>query len=177
MVAERMAVRDLVAAFGSSWMRDLSFGLKVLQRLRESNIDDSMLLADWSFGTITAFQKLCEQPFRRVVLVGAATRELEPRRLHLWQPASTLPDQSEIHQRICDCVMGMVSLENLLIMAQFYGKLPQDVLVIEAEAVDQTWGEELSADVAPLVAPAAAVAQQFVETGVVPSAEAYSLRT
>ena len=156
---------DLVAGFGSAWMRDLSFGLEVVRELRPRAQQDSILLADWSFGTVTAFQKLCEQEFRRAVFVGSSTRGLEPGRLHVRRPSAELPSGAEIHQRICDCVMGLVSLDNLLIMAQYYGKVPREVLVLEAEAVDDTWGDTLSPGVAALVEPAAATAWEFLTVG------------
>ena len=171
------AVKHIIAAFGAAWMRDLSFGQKVVRKLHDINTNDSIELVDWSFGTITAFQKLSERRFERAVFVGAAMRELRPGELHIWQPGDELPPESEIHQRICDCVMGMVSLENLIIMAQYYGTLPSSVLVIETEAIDQTWGETLSPEVHALVEPAAQLAMQFVARGVVPESREYLRHT
>jgi len=37
-----------------------------------------------------------------------------------------------------------MSLENLLVIAAYFGKLPRDAVVIEVEALDDTWGEGLA---------------------------------
>lgn len=42
---------------------------------------------------------------------------------------------------MAEAVTGVISLENLLIIATYFGKLPDDVVVIEVEAADEGWGE------------------------------------
>jgi hypothetical protein len=44
--------------------------------------------------------------------------------------------------------MGLVSVDNLLILGRYYGALPDDVVLIEAEPADETWGDQLSPEVA-----------------------------
>ena len=43
--------------------------------------------------------------------------------------------------RVAEAVTGVISLDNLLIIATYFGKLPREVIVIEVEAVDEGWGE------------------------------------
>jgi predicted NAD-dependent protein-ADP-ribosyltransferase YbiA (DUF1768 family) len=38
-------------------------------------------------------------------------------------------------------VTGVISLDNLLIISTYFKKLPEDVVVVEVEPVDETWGE------------------------------------
>ena len=145
----------LVAALGHAWLRDQSFGLKVLDELRTRALPADVELADWSFGTITAFQKLAMRRYRRAIFVSGTQRDARaPGTLARWSPSTPLPAPDEIHGRIGDCVMGAVSVDNLLIIAKFYGALPADVVLVEAEPVDDSWGNDLSPAVADILGSA-----------------------
>ena len=145
----------LVAALGHAWLRDQAFGLKVLEQLRARELPSDVELADWTFGTFTAFQKLAARPYRRAIFVSGTSRDgRAPGTLARWTPTATLPPEEEIHGRIGDCVMGAVSVDNLLIIARRYEALPRDVVLVEAEPVDDTWGDTLSPAVADILGPA-----------------------
>ena len=137
--------RVLVAAFGHAWLRDEAFGIKVVDELRRRILPADVELADWSYGTIAAFQKLALLQCRRAIFVSGMRREGRvPGTLVRWAPHTELPSPEEIHGRIGDCVMGAVSVDNLLIIATFYAVLPRDVVLVEAEPVDDSWGNDLS---------------------------------
>lgn len=156
----------LVAAVGHAWLRDQAFGIKVIERLRREGVPAEVDLEDWSFGTITAFQKLSARSDRLAVFLAGEARGRTPGTLHRSRPSDALPPPEEIHARTCDCVMGMVSIENLLILGRHYGALPEDVVLIEAEPVDETWGGELSPRVAGLVdAAVTAVLEEVSRSG------------
>lgn len=143
----------LVAAFGHAWLRDQAFGIKVLDELRQGSLPADVVLEDWTFGTLTAFQKLTDHPYRRAIFVSGTQRDgRAPGTLARWSPGPVaLPPPDEIHGRIGDCVMGAVSVDNLLIIGAFYGALPDDVVLVEAEPVDDTWGSELSPELAAML--------------------------
>ena len=67
--------------------------------------------------------------------------------MYCYRWAHQLPDPEEIQARVAEAVTGVISLDNLLIIATYFGKLPRDVLVIEVEAADEGWGEGFSAHV------------------------------
>ena len=45
---------------------------------------------------------------------------------------------------MAEAVTGVISLDNLLIVAGFFDALPADVVVIEVEPEDEGWGEGFS---------------------------------
>jgi hypothetical protein len=49
-----------------------------------------------------------------------------------------------MQMRVAEAMMGVISLENLLVIATYFGKLPHHVVVIEVEAADDTWEEGLT---------------------------------
>lgn len=144
----------LVAAFGHAWLGDQAFGLRVLDRLASCPAAAGLRLEDWSFGTITAFQRLQALEAAQAVFVAAVRRGREPGTLHVSAAPPIRPPPEEVHARIADSVMGMVSVDNLLAMGRYYGALPRRVTLVEAEPVDETWGDRLSPTLAALVGPA-----------------------
>lgn len=156
MVANDEIGRVLVAAVGLSWMRDLAFGMKVAERLRAGGVPPTVDIEDWSFGTIAAYQRLAERAYVRAILVSGTPRDRPPGTLHRAPAPSVLPELDEIHARIGDCVMGSISVDNLVVLGRCYGALPGDVVLIEAEPVDDGWGAELSPALEGLVEEAAA---------------------
>ena len=147
------ALRDpvLVAAVGNRWLKDQGFGIHVVERLRALVAPHPIELVAWECGVIAAFQQLCERPRQHAIFLTAAQRGRRPGTLHQTDAAVAMPGDDEVHGRIGDSVMGLVTLENLLIIAGRYQRLPARTLVIEAEPVDETWGNELSPAVAALV--------------------------
>lgn len=148
-------MRIIVAALGHAWLKDQSFGMKVLDRIRDGGVPRGVELADLSYGTITAFQRLRARRYDAGIFVSGTVREREPGTLHELAPPAALPPVAEIHDRIADAVMGLVSVDTLVILARHFGVLEGDILLVEAEPVDETWGRELSPELAALVAPAA----------------------
>ena len=43
-----------------------------------------------------------------------------------------------------EAVTGVINLDNLLIIATYFKKLPQDVVVVEVEPGDESWGENFT---------------------------------
>ena len=142
--------RTLVAAIGQPWLSDEAFGLCVLERLAGEPLE-GVILQDLSCAMITAFQLLREQSLDRAIFVATVARGRPPGSLHCIRAADPLPAPAEIQARIADGVMGLVSLDNLIIMARYYGALPADHLRIELEPINDSWGDSLSPQVVPLV--------------------------
>ena len=159
------APHTIVAAFGHAWLKDQGFGIRVVETLRARGVPPGVDLADWSFGTITAYQRLIEQRYTRAVFVSAVGRGRRPGTLHRLEADRTLPEPAMIHARVADAAMGLVSVDNLLVLAGYYGQLPPDVVLIEAEPVDETWGAELSAPLASLLDTAVAMVLRETERG------------
>lgn len=146
----------IVAAVGHAWLSDEAFGLKVVEAVRRQPLPADVEVADWSCGTIMAFQRLTERPYRLAVFLGAVSRGRPAGMLYRHGAEFSLPPAPEIHARIADSAMGLVSLDNLLILARFYDRMPARVLVLETEPVEDGWGDELSPTVQALVPEAVA---------------------
>ena len=133
----------LIAGVGYHNLRDLSVGPVLVPVLRRLNWPEGVEIEDLHFGPIHVVQWLEERPghFDRMVFVAAVERGREPGRVYRYRWNGILPDADEIQQRVCEVVTGVISLDNLLIIGQYFGVLPLDVSVVEVESEDTGWGE------------------------------------
>jgi hydrogenase maturation protease len=140
--------RLLVGGVGYRLLRDLSFGPLLVDRLAREKWPDGVEIEDLSYGPVGIMHNLdARPPYDRIVLVGAVKRGRPAGDVLRYSWRRQLPDADEIQARVAEAVTGVISLDNLLIIATYFGKLPQDVVVIEVEPLDEDWGEEFSPEV------------------------------
>lgn len=138
----------LIAGVGYQYLSDLSFGPKLLERLQSMDWPDEVRIEDFGYGPIAILDWFEESPgkkFERAILAGAVERGREPGTLvtYSWLPVT--PDPELVQERISEALTGVISLENLLIVAHHFKALPYDTCVVELEPVEKEWGVELSA--------------------------------
>jgi hypothetical protein len=105
-----------------------------------------VLVEDLSYGPVAVMQRLedMKPPFDRLVLVGAVRRGRAPGAISAYRWTGPLPDETEIQARVGEAVTGVISLDNLLVVAGFFDTLPREVHVVEVEPQDEGWGEGFS---------------------------------
>ncbi len=140
--------RTLIGGIGYRFTRDLAFGPLVIDRLCTESWPEGVEVEDLSYAPIAIVQRWTEARPHRLILVGAVARDgRAPGTITQYSPTGVLPDQREIQFRVGEALAGVISLDNLLIVARAFGALPHDVEVIEVEPADQGWGDGLSAPV------------------------------
>ncbi len=139
-------MRVLIAGVGYPFLRDLSVGPVLVPQLRQLDWPAGVEIDDWSIGPIAIVQRLEERPgsYDRIVLVASVERGREPGRVSCDHWRGELPDAAEIQQRVGEAVMGVISLDNLLVIGQHFGVFPPDVVVVEVEPAETGWGEGFS---------------------------------
>lgn len=140
--------RVLVGGVGYRLLRDLSLGPLLMDRLKQEDWPEGVEIEDLSYGPVGVMHNLdARPPYDRIVLVGGVQRGRPPGDVFRYAWARRLPDPEEIQARVAEAITGVISLDNLLIIATYFDKLPRDVVVIEVEAADEDWGEEFSPEV------------------------------
>jgi len=139
-------MRTLIGGVGYSYLRDGSLGPLVVAELAREPWPDGVVVEDLSYGPIAVMQRLQEAdpPFDRLVLVAAVRRGRAPGVVTVYRWDRRLPDAEEIQARVGEAVTGVISLDNLLVVAGFFNTLPPDVSVLEIEPEDEGWGEGVS---------------------------------
>lgn len=135
----------LVAGVGYSHLTDLSFGPHLVERLQAMEWPDDVQIEDLSYGPITVVQWFQDDPgrFDRAIFAGAMQRGRPPAMVTRYEWDNTPWSPDEVHERVTEAVTGVVSVENTLIVAGYFGLLPARTSVIEFEPVDVEWGLEL----------------------------------
>ncbi len=140
----------MIAGVGYQNLRDLSVGPVLVPQLAELTWPAGVEVDDWSFGPIAVVQRLQDRPgfYKRLVLISAVQRGREPGGVYAYRWNGQLPDPEEIQARIGEAVTGVISLDNLLIIAEHFKVLPPEVYVIEVEPEDINWGQGFTPRVA-----------------------------
>jgi hydrogenase maturation protease len=136
------SAKILIAGVGYRNLRDLSLGPVLTDRLSQDAWPQGVEVEDLSYGPIGVMHNLDERdPYDRIIFVAGVRRDRQPGGMYCYRWEHRLPDPEEVQARVAEAVTGVISLDNLLIIATYFGKLPRDVMVIEVEAADASWGE------------------------------------
>lgn len=149
---ERAVPRTLIAGVGYRNLRDLSAGNAVVDALLPLAWPPGVEVEDLSYGPMDAIFRLREARFARLIVVAGAARawrlpgEVYRRR---WRYEPESPEM--VQARVAEAVTGVISLDNLLVICAHFAALPPEVIVIEIEPEDDSWGEGFSPRVARAV--------------------------
>lgn len=137
-------MHTLIGGVGYAWQGDLAFGPLAVAALQQLRWPAGVEIADLSYNPIAVFQQIRDGAYQRLVLIGAVARGRPGGSYAVYRPAGPLPDADEIQARIVESGSGIISLDNIVIIARFFGALPADTRLIELEPVEDSWGRDLS---------------------------------
>lgn len=135
--------RVLVAGVGYRNLRDLSVGPLAIERLGPST--DVVDIEDLSYGPVDVLFLLQRRdPYAAAIFVVGVHRGRPPGMVtrSRWIPPATTTDA--LQERGAEAVTGVISIDNLLAICAYFKALPAEVVLIEVEPAEDTWGEELS---------------------------------
>src|SRR5436190_2261696 len=124
--------RMLIGGVGYWWQRDGSFGLVACDHLAAMHWPDGVDIRQLDYGALYVMQDLADAdpPYERLVLLASAARGRAPGRLYRRRWGAVLPDPGEIQERIREAGAGVIDIDHLLVIAQYFGALPKDVVVL-----------------------------------------------
>lgn len=138
---ETRPCRALVGGFGRPGMRDLDFGRHVVDCLQQLDWPEDVIVEDLSCSAPLVLHRLHELRPAKVVLVGAAARDLDPPgTLRRYRVDLAPPPPDAVQESVEQTVMGVVDLDHTLAMARHWGGLPVETTVIEVEPAEASFG-------------------------------------
>lgn len=167
--------RVLVGTVGYHNLRDYSIGPKLLPRLLAIDWPDGVEVDEMNWGPIAIVQhfEALPEPYDRVVFLSAMPGGRPPGTVTLRRWLGGLPSAQEIQDRVSEAVTGVISLENLLIVGEYFGIWPQEVLVVDVEPGLQEAGDTFTPAVEAAL-PAVISTVQQAATAVLASLEPLS---
>lgn len=124
-------------------------GPNLMNNLKErdwANINVDVQNMTWS--PIHVTQRLQENKleFDRVVLVGSKTISTNPGRVESYKWKSKKVDEIKIQERIFEGVTGVVSLENTLVIGDYFKIWPEEVFTVEVDLPGEVFGDIVIAE-------------------------------
>ncbi|GAC1341731.1 MAG: hypothetical protein NVSMB29_12660 [Candidatus Dormibacteria bacterium] len=139
--------RILVAGIGYPFLHDWSVGTRVAADLAQREWPAGVEVDDWSFGPIDAVFKLrgAQPPYQRVIFFGCVNRGRPPGTVvrRQWS-AADMPSDEELQERIGESLSGVISLDNVVFICAGFHALPEDVVLLEVEPLEESWGDGYS---------------------------------
>lgn len=161
-------MRAVIGGVGYRNLRDHSLGIVLSEELEPLARPPELLVEDLCYGPVAVAQWLLDEaergtPIDRAVLVTAIAREdgRPPGTISAYRWDHTLPSEEEIQRCVVDAVTGVIFLDNTLIVTEWMGALPEEIIVIEVEPLEHAFGDEMSPAVAGAYAEVKRLALHF----------------
>lgn len=140
----------LVGGVGYRHLRDHSVGVVVSDRLEERAWPEHVRVQDLSFNPVAVSQQLQEELSADdvLVLVSAVGRGRAAGTVVAYRWDGELPGPERVQDAVAEAVTGVIALDNTLMVTRQFGGLPSDVVVVEIEPAEESFGDELSDTVA-----------------------------
>ena len=124
-------------------------GPNLMNNLKErdwANINVDIQNMTWSPIHITQRLQENKLEFDRVVLVGSKTISTNPGRVESYKWKSKKVDEIKIQERIFEGVTGVVSLENTLVIGDYFKIWPKEVFTVEVDLPGEVFGDIVIAE-------------------------------
>lgn len=141
-------MRVLVGTVGYQNLRNYSLGPILYPELRRI-LEPEVQVEELNWGPVAIAQRLEaeQEPFDRIVLVSARPDQRPEGTLSIYRWLAGLPDPQEIQARIGEAVSGVISVDNLLIVGEFFGVWPAEVFLVDVAPGPEEAGPDLRSSV------------------------------
>ncbi|TMM57560.1 hypothetical protein FEE95_09385 [Maribacter algarum] len=103
---------------------------------------------NWGPIAIVQYFQTLEIPFDRVIfLVALERQERKIGDISVYQWLGKLPDEQQIQACVGDAATGVISVENLLVIGEFFKIWPKEVFLVDVEPGPEQAGEHLTDEV------------------------------
>ncbi len=139
--------KTFIGTVGYHNLRNHSIGPALLPQLQKMQWAEDVELDELNWGPIAIVQKFqsLPTPYERVILIAAIERperKIGDITVFKWQ--GKLPDEELIQRCIGDAVTGVISVENLLIIGEYFKIWKGETFVVDLEPGPEEAGEDFT---------------------------------
>ena len=144
----------LVGTVGYGLLSNHSIGPVLLPQLRQLDWPDGIIVDELNWGPIAIVQQFeaLETPYDRVVFLIAIER---PGRkigeINIFQWKGGLPDERQIQACVGDAATGIISIDNLLVIGEYFKIWPKEVFIVDVEPGKEEMGQSFTPDVEAVI--------------------------
>lgn len=162
----------LVGTIGYHLLSNHSVGPILLPQLKALNWPDGIKVDELNWGPIAIVQALeaMDKPYDRIVLLVATERfGRKIGQLTIFQWKGGLPPPEQIQACVGDAATGVISVDNLLVIGEYFKVWPKTVYLVDVEPGPEKAGEHLSQAVKSKVPDILATVQRLAIEGLRPT--------
>lgn len=160
----------LIGTVGYHLLRNHSVGPILLPQLNEMAWNDKVAIEEMNWGPIAIVQyfQTLEIPFDRVIFLVALERpERKVGDISVYQWLGKLPDEKQIQACVGDAATGVISVENLLVIGEFFKIWPKEVFLVDVEPGFEQAGEHLTPEVEAKVPEILRILEELTQDGAI----------
>ena len=148
-----MVRKVLVGTLGYHNLRNYSLGPLIQPQLEALAWPAGVTVDEMNWGPIAIMQQFeaMDEPYERVVMVTASAKDRPIGTITHYHWTGGLPSLQSIQDRVGDAVTGVISIDNLLVIGEYFQMWPQETLIIDVEPGAEEAGETLTAEMAAQV--------------------------
>lgn len=140
----------LIGTVGYHLLRNHSVGPILLPQLKSKSWNGKVTIEEMNWGPIAIVQyfQTLKIPFDRVIFLVAIERvERKIGDIYVYRWMGQLPDEKQIQACVGDAATGVISVENLLVIGEFFKIWPKEVFLVDVEPGPEQAGEHLTDEV------------------------------
>jgi len=144
----------LIGTVGYHNMGNHSLGPALLPMLQTLKWPKGVEVEEMNWGPIAIVQKFqsLASPYNRVILLVAIERqERNIGDIDVFRWMGRLPDKEMIQACVGDAVTGVISVENLLIIGEYFKIWPGETFIVDVEPGPETAGIEFTDEVQKVI--------------------------
>lgn len=142
--------KTFVGTVGYHILGNHSIAPMLLPELQKMNISDHIKIDELNWGPVAVIQNFQaeEIPYQKVILLCAIERpERQIGEITIYKWGGKLPDEEQIQACMGDAATGVISVENLLVLGEYFEIWKDEVYLIDVEPGEEIAGEQLTPEV------------------------------
>ena len=158
-----------IGTVGYQILSNHSIGPILLPHLQKQDWPEGVSIDELNWGPIAVVQQFeaLETPYDRVILLTAIERtHRQIGAISVFQWQGKLPDEKQIQACVGDAATGVISVENLLVIGEYFKIWPKEVFLVDVEPGPEQAGEHLTEEVAIKVPQVVQTIQQLAKNGI-----------
>jgi hypothetical protein len=144
----------LIGSIGYHNLSNHSIGPVLLPELQKIDWPDGVDLEEMNWGPIAIVQKFqtLQTPYQKIILLVAIERkERQIGDITVYRWMGGLPEEEMIQACIGDAVTGVISVENLLVIGEYFKIWPGEVYLVDVEPGPEQAGAEFTSEITNII--------------------------
>ena len=141
----------------------------LFSHLQELSLPNHIKVDELNWGPVAVVQMFQaeEPPFEKVIILCAVEREgREIGQIDVFKWLGKLPDEEQIQACVGDAATGVISVENLLVIGEYFKVWKEEVYLVDVEPGPEVAGEQWTPEMEAAIPEIISTVKRLAITGV-----------